>query len=109
MPAATSTRVTRPGTLHRPCAVGGTPVTGPRKFSKRCPTIRNAPAPTEPTASRIIGHVIVAGGPPPTPPGAPRGAVAGRRNSLRLFGRIRRPAPLPEPGHQHHARHVEPG
>src|ERR1017187_7306404 len=59
--AMTSTRVTTPETENTPCEDGGNPVTGPRKFSNRCPTIRNAPAPTEPTASRIIGQVIVPG------------------------------------------------
>ncbi len=37
------------------------PVTGSSHSSSRLPSARNAPAPTEPTASRIIGPVISRG------------------------------------------------
>ena len=42
-----------------PVQSGGTPTTGARKSASRSLMIRNAPAPTEPIASRIIGTVIV--------------------------------------------------
>ena len=60
-PARASTSATIPAAVTNPCATGGTPTTGARNFSSRSLMMRNAPAPTEPIASTIIGQVITGG------------------------------------------------
>ena len=60
-PTSARASAIRPGPVNIPCETGGNPTTGARKSTSRSLMIRNAPAPTDPMARMIIGHVITAG------------------------------------------------